>query len=104
MNEQIIKKMKEIVGLDLVLTDVENVKTYCEDETEKAMKPKVCTDCVVVKPSSTEQIQEIMKYADENKLTVIARGGGTSLSGAAVAIMPSIIISMERMNIPSLTG
>lgn len=32
------------------------------------------------------------------KLTVVARGGGTSLSGAAVTIMPSIIISMERMN------
>lgn len=98
MNEQIIKKMQEIVGLDWVVTDNEKVKSYCEDETEKAMKPKVCTDCIVVKPSSTEEIQEILKYANENKLTVVARGGGTSLSGAAVTIMPSIIISMERMN------
>jgi glycolate oxidase len=98
MNEQIIKKMQEIVGADWVVTDTDKVKGYCEDETEKAMKPKVCTDCVVVKPASTEEIQEIMKYANENKIPVIARGGGTSLSGAAVAIMPTIIISMERMN------
>lgn len=98
MNEQIIKKMQQIVGLDWVVSDREKVKSYCEDETEKAMKPKVCTDCLVVKPSSTEEIQEIMKYANENKLTVVARGGGTSLSGAAVTIMPSIIISTERMN------
>lgn len=98
MNEQVIIKMQELVGLDWVVTDTEKVKSYCEDETEKAMKPKVCTDCVVVKPSTAEEIQEIMKYANENKLTVVARGGGTSLSGAAVTIMPSIIISMERMN------
>lgn len=98
MSEIIIEKLQEIVGLDWVVTDKDKVKGYCEDETEKAMKPKVCTDCVVVKPCSTEEIQEIMKYSNENKLTVIARGGGTSLSGAAVAIMPSIIISMERMN------
>ncbi|WP_313345024.1 FAD-binding oxidoreductase [Sedimentibacter sp.] len=98
MNETIIKKMQEILGEAWVVTDLEKVKSYCEDQTEKAMKPKVCTDCVVVKPSTTEEISEIMKYANENKLTVIARGGGTSISGAAVAIMPSIIISMERMN------
>lgn len=98
MKEQVIKKMKEIVGENWVVTDKEKVSSYCEDETERAMKPKVCTDCVVVKPSTTEEISEIMKYANENKVIVVARGGGTSLSGAAVTIMPSIVISMERMN------
>lgn len=98
MNEQVIKKMQEIVGENWVVTDRGNVSTYCEDETEKAMKPKVCTDCIVVKPTNKEEISEIMKYANENKVVVVARGGGTSLSGAAVTIMPSIIISMERMN------
>lgn len=98
MNDQIIKKMQQIVGNEWVVTDTDKVSSYCEDETEKAMKPKVCTDCVVVKPASTEEISQIIKYANDQKLTVVARGGGTSLSGAAVTIMPSIIISMERMN------
>lgn len=98
MNDQIIKKMQQIVGNEWVVTDTDKVSSYCEDETEKAMKPKVCTDCVVVKPANTEEISQITKYANDQKLTVVARGGGTSLSGAAVTIMPSIIISMERMN------
>lgn len=98
MNEQIIIKMQEIVGRDWVVVDLDKVSSYCEDETEKAMKPKVCRDCVVVKPISAEEISKIMKYANDQKITVVARGGGTSLSGAAVTIMPSIIISMERMN------
>lgn len=98
MNENIIRKMQEIVGEDWVVSDLDKVSSYCEDETEKAVKPKVCRDCVVVKPASAEEISEIMKYANENKHPVMARGGGTSLSGAAVAIMPTIIISMERMN------
>ncbi|MEL7647856.1 MAG: FAD-binding oxidoreductase [Sedimentibacter sp.] len=98
MNDIIIKKMQEIVGADYVVSHLDKVASYCEDETEKAVKPKVCTDCIVVKPSTAEEISEIMKYANENKLPVMARGGGTSLSGAAVAIMPTIIVSMERMN------
>lgn len=98
MNEQIIDNMKKIVGNDWVVVDKDKVSAYCEDETERAMKPKICTDCVVVKPSQTEEISEIIRYANENKLIVVARGGGTSLSGAAVTTMPSIIISMERMN------
>ena len=98
IDEQVIDKMKEIVGEDWVVTGKDKIEAYCEDETERAMKPEICTDCVVVKPSRTEEISEIMKYANENNLIVVARGGGTSLSGAAVTIMPSIIISMERMN------
>ncbi|MFA9422354.1 MAG: FAD-binding oxidoreductase [Sedimentibacter sp.] len=98
MNEQIINKMQEIVGEDWVVVDLDKVSSYCEDETEKAVKPKVCRECIVVKPICVEEISEIMKYANNQKITVVARGGGTSLSGAAVTIMPSIIISMERMN------
>lgn len=98
MNGQVIKKMQEIVGADWVVTDEDKIKNYCGDETEKAMKPKACTDCVVVKPANTEEISKIMKYADNNNVTVVARGGGTGLSGAAVTIIPSVIISMERMN------
>lgn len=98
MNEQIIKKMQEIVGEDWVVVDLDKVSSYCEDETEKAMKPEICRDCIVVKPICAEEISEIMKYANDQKITVVARGGGTSLSGAAVTIMPSVIISLERMN------
>ena len=98
MNEQIIKKMQEIVGEDWVIYDLDKVSSYCEDETEESVKPKVCMDCIVVKPSDANEISEIMKYVNNEKLIVVARGGGTGLSGAAVTIMPSIIISMERLN------
>lgn len=98
MNEKTIKKMMEIVGEEWVVSDLDKVSSYCEDETEKEMKPKVCRDCIVVKPSCAEEISEIMKYANEEKITVVARGGGTGLAGAVVTIMPSIIVSMERLN------
>lgn len=68
MNDQIIKKMQQIVGNEWVVTDTDKVSSYCEDETEKAMKPKVCTDCVVVKPANTEEISQIIKYANDQKI------------------------------------
>lgn len=98
MNEQIIKNMKEIIGEDWVITEPDKVGTYCEDETEPEMKPVVCKDCIVVKPSCTNEISEIMKYANSNGITVMVRGGATGMAGGAVATQPSVIISMERLN------
>jgi glycolate oxidase len=39
-----------------------------------------------------------MKYANETKTPVVARGGGTGLCGAAIPTQPSIIISLEKLN------
>lgn len=97
MNEQIIKKMEQIVGQDWVVTQYDKVSTYCEDETEPEMKPVACKDCIVVKPSCTNEVSEIMKYASSNGIPVVVRGGATGMAGGAVTIKPSIIISMERL-------
>lgn len=98
MEKFIVENMQKIVGQDWVVSDSGNVASYIKDETEHAIAPVPCYDCVVVKPKNTEEISQIMKYANNEKLTVIARGGGTGCAGAVVPIKPSLIISMERFN------
>lgn len=96
MDTKIIEKLLEIAGNDYVVSNKENVAGYLYDETEPTIRPKANEDCVVVKPANTYELSEILKMANEERTTVVVRGGGTGLSGASIPIEPSIIISMER--------
>ena len=53
---------------------------------------------VVVKANSTEEVSKIMKYAYENNIPVTARGSGTGLVGAAVALRKGIVLDLTGMN------
>ncbi len=94
--EDTINKLKEIVGENYVIQDA--IEDYFYDETPETVRPEASRDVVVVKPSKTEEISEIMRLANEKKIPVVVRGGGTGLSGGAIPLKPGIIISMERMN------
>ncbi|MEM3807531.1 MAG: FAD-linked oxidase C-terminal domain-containing protein [Nitrososphaerota archaeon] len=52
---------------------------------------------VVVWPENSEQISKILKYADEKKIPVYPRGGGTGLTGT-VPIYRGIVVNMKKMN------
>lgn len=97
MDKKTIDYLKGVVGDDFVITDPENKLSYFYDEIEFTVRPEANTNSIIVKPVSTDQISRIMKYANDNKIIVVVRGGGTGLCGAAIPINESIIISMERM-------
>lgn len=48
--------------------------------------------------SSTEEVSRIMKYAYEHDIPVTARGSGTGLVGAAVAMRGGILLCTSKMN------
>ncbi len=52
----------------------------------------------VVMPENTEQVSELMKYCFLNGVPVVARGGGTSLTGASVVTGKGIVVDMLRMD------
>lgn len=83
---------------DWVVTDIEQMRDYLTDETPEPVRPKFSSDVVVVKPNKTEQISEIMKFANEESFNLVPRGAGTGLCGAAVPTEPSVILSMERLD------
>jgi glycolate oxidase len=53
---------------------------------------------VVVKPANAEEISKIFRLANEHLIPVTPRGGGTGLSGGALAVHGGICLSMVRMN------
>jgi glycolate oxidase len=67
--------------------------SYSYDSSEHSHRP----DCAVW-ATTTEQVSEILKLANEHKIPVIPRGAGTGLSGMAVPVKGGIVLDLNRMN------
>ncbi len=89
-----INTLCTIVGKDNVLVDTEELAIYGRDETEDFSFPPE----VIVKPSTTQQVSDILKLANQYNIPVTPRGGGTGLSGGALPIKGGICLSMEKFN------
>ncbi len=53
---------------------------------------------IVVLPETTEQVSQALRYAFENKIKVVPRGAGTSLSGGALPLEDGILLGLARFN------
>jgi len=52
----------------------------------------------VVLPKSTEEVQAIVRYANEQHMALVPSGGRTGLSAGAVAANGELVVAMDRMN------
>jgi len=94
LEKKIITQLRKAVGKDAVLTSKEDLNTYSYDGTTTwAHAPEV-----VVLPTTTEQVSQIMKLADENKIPVTPRGAGTNVSGGSIPIKGGIVLCTTKMN------
>jgi glycolate oxidase len=53
---------------------------------------------VVVLPSTVQQVSDVLRYAHENRIRVVPRGAGTSLSGGALPLADGIILGLSKFN------
>lgn len=54
---------------------------------------------VILRPTTTEQVSEIMKICDAAGQTVVAHGGRTGLVQSSITQASDVIVSLERMNV-----
>jgi glycolate oxidase len=52
----------------------------------------------VVRPTTTEQVQTVMRWASQHRVPVVPQGARTGLSGGANAIDGALMLSLVRMN------
>jgi glycolate oxidase len=96
--EEIVKSLENIVGKDAIVSRRDQMESYLYDETCVPVRPNAALNCFLVRPSSTEQVAEILKLANEKMIPVYPRGGGTGLVGGAVPTKDGIIVSLERLD------
>ena len=87
------EKLIEIVGVGNFTDQLEELVPYSYDASMNVHRPDAA-----VWPESTEQVAEIVKFANAYKIPVVPRGAGTSLSGGVIPIRGGIIIDLSRMN------
>ncbi|MFC1847896.1 FAD-binding oxidoreductase [Chloroflexota bacterium] len=93
----IAEKLAEIVGKSWVITERERMVDYLTDETSPEIIPQPASKLCLVKPADTQEISRILSYANNERIPVFPRGGGTGLCGGAVPTQDGIILSLERL-------
>ncbi len=94
VDERIVGELVSIVGRDRVITDGDALEPYTHDETiGLSAEPEA-----VVRPDSTEQVAEILRLAQRERIPITPRGAGYGLSGGAVSVQGGIVLSVEKMN------
>lgn len=92
---RVAQELAAIVGREWVISDPVELAVYeCDGMTylEKGLPD------VVVLPDGTEQVVEVVKLCDRERLCFLPRGAGTGLSGGAIAVQGGVIIGLNRMN------
>ncbi|TFV57515.1 FAD-binding protein [Mycobacterium sp. PS03-16] len=78
----------------MVVTDPDIVASYRQD---RAADPGAGTALAVVRPTRTEEVQTVLRWASAHGVAVVPRGMGTGLSGGASALDGAIVLSTEKM-------
>ena len=52
----------------------------------------------VVLPETTKEVSEVLKYCYRNNVKVVPRGAGTGLSGGALPLKDSVLVSLGKFN------
>lgn len=94
INASIVKKFREIIGSENVLDSPESRLAYSYDSSPiNAPLPDL-----VIRPSTPEQISEIVKLANDEKFSIVPRGSGTGLSGGTLPTENSIVLLTNHWN------
>ncbi|NVM27209.1 MAG: FAD-binding oxidoreductase [Candidatus Helarchaeota archaeon] len=93
---KVINRIKEIVGSEYA-SDADFVLQSYSKQIAGGFRDK--RPDLVVRPKSVEEISEILKYANAEKISVIPRGGGAGFYGGVLPLKSGgIVIDMTRMD------
>jgi len=90
----IVAALRQIVPGEGVVDSVSEMRAF---ETD-ALTAYRQMPLVVVLPETVDQVSRILKYCDANKVRVVPRGSGTSLSGGALPLEDGVLLVMSRFN------
>lgn len=96
VTDELIYKLAAVLGRNNVLQDENTLEYYKTDDDRDPRnfhRPEL-----VVRPGSPEEIAAVIRLANEYKVPVTVRGGGTGLACGAIAVCGGIVLLMERLN------
>lgn len=98
--EQTISRRSEIAAAlrsivpDGVIFEERELKPYESDGLTAYRQPPL----LVVLPTTTQQVSEVMAWCHQQGIKIVPRGAGTSLSGGALPLADGVLLGLARMN------
>src|SRR6266487_3877790 len=92
--ENVVGRLRQIVGPENVLTAPEDLIPYSFDGTA-AMRQMPAW---VLFTKTTQQVAEVLKLANERSIPVVTRGSGTGLSGGSLPTQDCLVLCTVKMD------
>ncbi len=89
----LLDQLRAIVGREGLQHQPGELVAYSYDATFQQ-----CLPDVVVHPTTTKQVSDILRLASLHQLPVIPRGSGTSLAGGTIPVTGGLVLNLARMN------
>eukprot|EP00198_Chlamydomonas_reinhardtii_P011974 XP_001701311.1 predicted protein [Chlamydomonas reinhardtii] len=94
LSEQDLAFFQSILGNSGVITDADALVPFNQD-WQKKYEGK---SRVALRPRSTEQVSEVLRYCSSRRLAVVPQGGNTGLVGGSVPVFDEVVLSTAAMN------
>jgi len=92
--ERIVADLAKLLPSESLVTDERELLPFETDAFTAYRRVPL----VVTLPETTQQVAAIFKYCAENKIPVVPRGAGTSLSGGAIPQEDAVVIGLSKMS------
>src|SRR5947199_3311875 len=93
MDSGLLRDLEDFLGSSSVLFQAEDVVLYEYDGSVEKGRPDI-----VVFPTTTQEVSQIVKLTGKHNAPIVGRGAGTGLSGGALARTGGLMIVFARMN------
>lgn len=94
INDQDIAELGKIVGEKGIVTEEAELEAANTDW----MRKYVGGSKVLLRPRTTQQVSEVLRYCNSKKLAVVPQGGNTGLVGGSVPVFDEVILSLGAMS------
>jgi glycolate oxidase len=86
-----LQHFKSIVGDENIYSDKAHLIAYSYDATREHFEPDA-----VIFPRHEQDISDILKYCNEHKIVIVARGAGSGFTGGALPSSGGVVLAMEK--------
>ncbi len=102
MND-LAKKLSTLIGAERVFTDSRYLDEIAWDALSESRihplhHPAPATPLCAVTPQATAEVQQIVRFANSEKIPIVPYGGGSGLMGGALSVGSGIVMDLRAMN------
>jgi glycolate oxidase len=93
LTEAIVNELRAIVGEEGIHIGPAERLAYSYDGTFQQHIPDIA-----VSPQSTDEVSRVVQVAARERIPVVSRGAGTSLTGGTIPVGGGLVLNLARMN------